>query len=239
MFKKSKSFILGFMFCAIIMVLAGTALAAWGTQKIDVTYKDIKLNIDGTQITPKDANGNAIEPFIYNGTTYLPIRAVGEAFGKSVRWDGDTSTVYISKKTDTPAPAPSTQKQYLGFDLKAYQSGYRQVEFESTINMGGNVFGNAITLRPLFIARPATADFNLNGDYTSISGFVGKVDGSKDVDATLNIYGDGKLIISRDLRPNMFGDSISFNVTGVKQLKLEVTASEDTIYAVADMELIK
>lgn len=32
------------------------------------------------------------------GTTYLPVRAVGEAFNKAVDWDGSTSSVYIGTK---------------------------------------------------------------------------------------------------------------------------------------------
>ena len=58
-------------------------------------YDNIKLVIDGATITPKDANGSTVEPFIYNGTTYLPVRAVGNALGKQVSWDGKTKTVYL------------------------------------------------------------------------------------------------------------------------------------------------
>lgn len=30
----------------------------------------------GVKIEPKDATGETVEPFIYNGTTYLPVRAI-------------------------------------------------------------------------------------------------------------------------------------------------------------------
>ena len=62
------------------------ALAASGTRTLEVTYKDIKLVIDGQEIVPKDAAGNVVEPFQANGTTYLPVRAIGEALGKEVTW---------------------------------------------------------------------------------------------------------------------------------------------------------
>ena len=32
---------------------------------------------------------------IYNGTTYLPVRAVAKAFNKEVYWDGPDYTVYL------------------------------------------------------------------------------------------------------------------------------------------------
>ncbi len=65
------------------------------TKNITVEYADIKLVVDGVQVTPKDANGAVVEPFVYNGTTYLPVRAVGNAISKEVAWDGTTKTVYI------------------------------------------------------------------------------------------------------------------------------------------------
>ena len=68
-----------------------------GKQTIDVDYLDIKLVVNGKEVTPKDVNGNVVEPFAYQGTTYLPVRAVGEALGKTVRWDGETKTVHLGE----------------------------------------------------------------------------------------------------------------------------------------------
>ena len=63
-------------------------------------YRDIKICIDGEIITPTDADGNFVEAFIIDGTTYLPVRAVTNAFGKEVSWDENTHTLYISEKTE-------------------------------------------------------------------------------------------------------------------------------------------
>lgn len=82
-------------------VLIGTMLTGWVVfakniqETINAVYMNVKLVIDGEEITPKDVNGNVVEPFIYNGTTYLPVRAIGEAFNKDVHWDGETATVYV------------------------------------------------------------------------------------------------------------------------------------------------
>ena len=82
-------------------VLIGAMLTSVGVfaknirQTIDAVYMNVKLVIDGEEITPKDVDGNIVEPFIYNGTTYLPVRAIGEAFDKDVHWDGETATVYV------------------------------------------------------------------------------------------------------------------------------------------------
>ncbi|MDR0294671.1 MAG: copper amine oxidase N-terminal domain-containing protein, partial [Prevotellaceae bacterium] len=76
----------------LLLLLASPGLADPIKKNIEVSYNNIQLIIDGTKITPKDVNGNIVEPFIYNGTTYLPVRAVGEALGKTVDWDGATQT---------------------------------------------------------------------------------------------------------------------------------------------------
>ena len=61
----------------------------------------IKIFVDGQKINPKDAQGNSVQPFIYNGTTYLPVRAVADALGKAVYWDGPNYTVYLGKAPTT------------------------------------------------------------------------------------------------------------------------------------------
>ena len=66
-------------------------------------FKTSKVYVD-EYVDCKECAGNKVDPVIYNGTTYLPIRAVGQAFGKSVKWDGKTNSVFIGK-TDENTPA--------------------------------------------------------------------------------------------------------------------------------------
>ena len=43
----------------------------------------------------------------YNGTTYLPIRNIGELMGLDVDWNGTTQTVILNEQTGTTTPTPS------------------------------------------------------------------------------------------------------------------------------------
>lgn len=81
-------------------------------QNINVVYNNIKIVVDGKIIVPEDVNGNIVEPFIYNGTTYLPVRAVSQALGKDVDWDEKTKTVYISEiiSPQTPTKVETSEK---------------------------------------------------------------------------------------------------------------------------------
>ena len=88
---------------ALVTVFALTAYAASNSKNIEIFYRNIKIMIDGAEYIAKDVNGNVVEPFIYNGTTYLPVRGIANAFGKDVIWDGANATVYLGKK-DRNAP---------------------------------------------------------------------------------------------------------------------------------------
>jgi N-acetylmuramoyl-L-alanine amidase len=64
------------------------------TSSSTVTTKEAVLSsvnviVNGTKLTGDDAG------FIVDGTTYVPARAVAEAFGAGVTWDAATRTVVI------------------------------------------------------------------------------------------------------------------------------------------------
>lgn len=57
--------------------------------------KGVNIYFNGVSCKVTDALGNDVYPFIYNGTTYLPIRAISEMFGFNVRWDGYNNRAYL------------------------------------------------------------------------------------------------------------------------------------------------
>ncbi|WP_018750013.1 copper amine oxidase N-terminal domain-containing protein [Paenibacillus sanguinis] len=81
---------------ALALTISGAALtnpvyAAKATKTIKAVYNDISIVYNGT-ILPSDA---ATEPFMINGTTYLPLRMVGTALDKKVSWDSANKRVVI------------------------------------------------------------------------------------------------------------------------------------------------
>lgn len=87
------------------ILTSGIAIATNSTTLYNVITNGIKIFVDGQKLNPKDANGNIVEPFIYNGTTYLPVRAVANALGKTVYWDESNYTVYLGNKEPLPYPS--------------------------------------------------------------------------------------------------------------------------------------
>ncbi len=65
---------------------------------ISCAASSVNIKIDGELFVPKNALGEVVEPFIENGSTYLPVRAMGDAVGKQVAFDAENYAVYIGKE---------------------------------------------------------------------------------------------------------------------------------------------
>lgn len=96
--EKLKGIIIGAVIGAL---LVPTVLATVNTITKELSFNNIKITLDGTEIKPNDASGNYIEPFIMEGTTYLPVRGIASALGLDVEWDGNTNTVKLSSDKST------------------------------------------------------------------------------------------------------------------------------------------
>jgi hypothetical protein len=93
---RTNGFISGMLVMALIIGLIGTATAAAGQRSENLNFMDIKITLDGQVVTPTDVEGNVVEPFAIDGTTYLPVRGIASALGLDVTWDDTTSTVVLN-----------------------------------------------------------------------------------------------------------------------------------------------
>lgn len=85
---------------AVIPAFAASDVVKQLTAYFTSDGKSISIYINETKLTPKDGNGKEVAPFTVDGTTYLPVRAISEALGKDVTWDGATASVKITDKSD-------------------------------------------------------------------------------------------------------------------------------------------
>lgn len=132
-----RSYLAGIVTAVLVLGLCVPTIAATIQKQLAVTYKDIKICIDGNEITPKDANGKVVAPFISGGTTYLPVRAVGEAFGKEVAWDGTTNTVYVGQRPDDTSGI--TTKGTVLFETDEIKISYAGIEKRDSYSKGYDI----------------------------------------------------------------------------------------------------
>ena len=87
---QSKGFIAGVLATSLIGAGLLTLEAQQVTRQISF---GVNLNVDGQllQLPQED------RPFIMDGRTFLPVRAIAEALGTAVDWNGQTATVYIGQ----------------------------------------------------------------------------------------------------------------------------------------------
>ena len=84
----------------IICVLSTATVFGSSTMRQIVAYLNFGLNIvvDGEVKELYDANGNRVYPISYSGSTYVPIRGIGEIFNAEVEWDSKTGSVIVNTK---------------------------------------------------------------------------------------------------------------------------------------------
>lgn len=173
--KNSTSFVAGLATAGMVLSLAFGAGATAREEMIKAEFADIKIVMDGQQLTPKDANGKTVEPFIWNGTTYLPVRAVGAAVGKDVSWDGDTKTVYLGAKEQATVGTVGT----VLMDKNGVKVTYKGIE-KSTSFMGGYDI-------KLFIENSSSTPYTVQVRDLSVNGTMCDVIFSSEVAAGKNI----------------------------------------------------
>ena len=83
--KHLKGLVIGLL---VGTILTSTVLGESVRKTIEVTYNSLNVVVNNKKV---DADN-----ILYNGTTYVPLRAVSEMFGKHVGWDHSTATINIS-----------------------------------------------------------------------------------------------------------------------------------------------
>ncbi len=124
------------LFCAIILGLALSVSASSNTITKDITYRDIKISLNGTEVTPRDANGNPTEPFIMDDSTYLPVRAIAGAVGLEVGWDAATSTVILTQAEQTRSVYITRTGSKYHYDSTCNGGTYWPVPLDTALGMG-------------------------------------------------------------------------------------------------------
>lgn len=161
--KKIKYFILGIIFTLVITTAVPT-LASSLTKTISI-LTGVSIYVDDVKLNPKDATGKPVEAFIHNGTTYLPVRAVADALGVGVVWEGPTKSVYLGKhKSETAGWAGTYKEVYTHtYGDKALSSELYSKEYIPTIKLNAdgtyeyqtNWFYTMLTLKGTWGKDPA------------------------------------------------------------------------------------
>lgn len=214
---------------AIMLILSTVVIASSRIANIKVVYDNIKIVVDGKEVNfGLDSEGKKIEPFIYNGTTYLPVRAVGEAIGKDVSWDQSSKTVFLgSAAVNNNFTQVNTEEKDLVNTLNAFNETRRVYVYKSGKNKG-------IELQ-LYDNTETNINYNLEGKYTNISCLVGVEEASKK--GTLKFIGDGRTLAEYPIESDKMADNVNVDVSGVKNLMIQLHSDEPTFITIKLVDL--
>ncbi|RUS47892.1 hypothetical protein [Cohnella sp. AR92] len=92
--KMKKSAMVASVMAFGLLCGAVGAGAATGIQQIKAALNwNLKFQVDGSSWSPVDGNGNKLAPIVYNGSTYLPARAIVEKVGGTIGLSGNTISI--------------------------------------------------------------------------------------------------------------------------------------------------
>lgn len=128
--KKISPFLAGFLSAALLMAIpAAYAANAW-TKTIEVG--SINIMVNGKEFHPTDPNGNPVDVFVYNGTTYAPLRALAEAYGLTVGYDTERNMATVTYSNPS---AISSSAQSSTTTVKFYSAHPTVPDFGSLFNV--------------------------------------------------------------------------------------------------------
>jgi len=208
--KKLQGFVIGILVGAAIF--GSVAVAANTTTLYNVLAQGVKIVVDGKELHPTDAGGNRVEPIIYKGTTYLPVRAVSNAVGKAVYWDGPNYTVYLGNMNGK-LQYPTTRIE----DMVSVDQSVAKTN-KLTDNYG-NRYSSAIYNNDYHYHM----EYLLNMKYSRFKGTLYIPEGQTAGNTVyLQIIADGQIIYtSPDMDRTSYPVNVDVNVTGYNDVKIQ------------------
>ena len=197
------------------LVVSGGVFAKQKIETIEVEYNNIKVYKDNVLCELKDANGSTIEPFIYNGTTYMPVRGTANLADMQVTWDGATQSVYL---WDEMVPGGTPFLEACPPYSKLSCDTYLATEGQS-FSMAGEKYSNGLT------SHSGYALFNLNGKYSTIECTIGHIYNEQYEGKSVSFIVDGRVIKEIELEPECLPKKVSIPISYGLQLKIQFSGS--------------
>ncbi len=235
-----------------ILLTVSTAAAA---SSINVSFATLHFTVNGVDQTPPNGifNNQGVpvpDAFIYDGTTYIPIRMAANLLDEPIQYIGSTRTVALGVQPtgayleDILSPYYVSNIGYMADNnTQTQQSPGNSPSFSSpyTMSLGGTLYARGIALIADYsygTPPDGVVTFNLNGQYQTLSFLLGLDDANNQVGLTVTIQGDGNQLMQTTLNPGALPQNETINVSGVNQLQIQITGTGNVYSAVGVVDLV-
>lgn len=237
--RRSISFAIAL---ALVCGLTIGANAA-GTLKEISAYLNygITVKYNGETQALKDASGSTVYPITYNGTTYLPVRAVSNMLGIAVDWDQATQTVLLGESAGGTNLLENFVP-YTKYQADLYPDmNYGPVFFQNadkSRSIGGETVSSWLCLWNIDTYRATYPDdliasFNLGGKYTTLT-----FKAYSDEDTTLTVMGDnGSVLGDFSLKGGQIPQTFTIDLHSTTQLTFQRGATPLSKYGWPELEI--
>jgi len=223
--KTRKTFITLAIALALVCGMVIGANAADTLKEISAYLNyGITIKYSGEVQNLTDAGGNRVYPISYNGTTYLPVRAVSNMLGIGVDWDGATQTVLLGK-TGATVNLMETYKPYTSYQsvsrvISDWHDGPIFYQKSTTPeNIGGETASSWLNLyNPknnwAEDSNTLLCSFNIGGKYKTLT-----FKAYTNEDATLTVKGDNDSLLGEfKLTAGQTPQTFTIDLLNTKQL---------------------
>ena len=232
--KQFPGFFTGFIVAALLFSLIITASAAI-TGMTTIEVGPIKILVDGKEFKPTDVNGNPVDVFVYNGTTYAPLRALAESYGLTVGYDAEKHMATVDLKPGQGGTASSEPRNLMSV-CPPYETNYgyysangKVTDGSSVFYMAGEAYTNGFKL-DINRSNSTQAIFNLKGEYSVLKFDLGHVDETGGDTLNLKIILDGNI---KELIVAKYNDLVKhyeIDISGAQQLVIEGIGQDATMW---------
>ena len=223
--KTRKTFITLAIALALVCGMVIGANAADTLKEISAYLNyGITIKYNGEVQNLTDAGGNRVYPISYNGTTYLPVRAVSNMLGIGVDLDGATQTVLLGK-TGATVNLMETYKPYTSYQsvsrvISDWHDGPIFYQKSTTPeNIGGETASSWLNLyNPknnwAEDSNTLLCSFNIGGKYKTLT-----FKAYTNEDATLTVRGDNDSLLGEfKLTAGQTPQTFTIDLLNTKQL---------------------
>ena len=220
----AKNFILGMVTMALVFALVMSVSAQVRTRNVTITYDNIRITIDGRETPLTDLQGRVIEPFLMDGTMFVPISPLVRQFGKTSTYDASTRTLAIRTVPTAGTPVPLAELRVSATSDSAWRGANEWVD------NSGVTRRNVLYIGANTAVTRGSRNYSLNGEFTNITGVISVRNdwrGRSGTMARVRIFGDNDMVIfessffSGETHPETF----NVNVAGVNNLRIEITSA--------------
>lgn len=160
---------------------------------IEVFFHPLRYYVDGVEKLPVSGK----QGFVYQETTYVPLRFVAESLGKEVVWDGKTNSIYIGEKPEGNIAITKDVPNYENGTYRGMFADRGEIQVVVEFKLSNNIVTD-ISFRQLYYGK---TDYRTESENQTIIGLRGQYEElakylvGKDIRVSLqDLYTPGNIV---------------------------------------------